>query len=201
MRRLVIFCALLAACSPQSPSGTELDNKMDLSTDDALGRVQPGTINQAAIDDLLANQPWSYSSSKDDISSRNIISAATTSTNSVNFSPPYDGGSTLQIYVRNHPRSGVDVILSVSRGQIVCDVSDGCPIMAAFDGGKPQRFTGRVPSDYSSSALFVSPSGRFIDNLRRSSRAVIEVGFYQEGQQQFTFNTKNLHWPPQPADL
>lgn len=163
--------------------------------------VQPGTVNQQAVADFVRDNPWTYDKSADQLSGGSIISAATVSTNSVNFSAPYDGGSTLEIYLRKHPRSGTDALISISKGQIVCDVSDGCPIHVRFDGGKARTFTGWIPTDYSSTALFLRPTGAFIAGLARSKKVVIEVEFFEQGRQQFTFNTAGLHWPPKKGNL
>lgn len=163
--------------------------------------VQSGTVNEAALSDIIDKHPWNYDKEPDGISGKPIISAETTSTNSVNFAAPYDGGSVLSIYLRKHPRSGVSAIVSITKGQMVCDVSDGCTVVATFDGGKPRRFHAQEPSDYTSTALFVTPTSSFISALRSSKTATLEVEFYQEGSQQFTFATHDLHWPVKPSDL
>lgn len=178
------------------------DKKPDDETPAAspLATVQPGSVNEQAVDDLLDNHPWSYHFETDNMTSKKAVYALDSSTNSVDFGFPYSGGSTLLLELRRHPRMGTDAFIQVSKGQMDCSV-EGCSLTVRFDDGKPQRFTGIEPEDGSIETLFVTPASRFITKLRHSKSVIIEVPFYQEGRRQFTFNTKGLHWPPNKYDL
>lgn len=191
--RLAIICTLaLAGCSPSdSRNGSEATS---------MGNVQPGSVNQQAITNLLADSPWSYSAENDGMTSRQVVYATTISTNSVDFGDPYSGGSTLEIALRKHPRVGTDAIIKISKGQTHCDI-EGCGIAVRFDKGPVRRFSAISPTDGSSEALFITPTSSFISGLRHAKTATIEVEFFQEGRRQFSFNTRGLHWPPEKADL
>ena len=123
------------------------------------------------------------------------------SDNSVEFGFPY-GGQKMTLTVRKTPSSGTNVYVSMRNGQLICDISNGCPIKVKFDTAPPMTFTGRTPSDYSSNTLFLVPEERFIAQLRKSKSAVIEVVFYQHGSVQYEFTTTGFEWAvPKPSTV
>jgi hypothetical protein len=52
------------------------------------------------------------------------------------------------------------------------------------------------PEDHSSDTLFAANASSIIAKLKKSDRVIVELPFFQEGNRQFTFQTKGLVWPP-----
>jgi len=98
-----------------------------------------------------------------------------------------------------HPQYGQEVILKISKGQFVCGVDD-CSGTINFGSG-PRPISLSEPTDNSSDTLFVTDASEIIDQLKKATRVVIELPFYQEGNRQFTFEVKTpLAWPPKDAE-
>ena len=136
---------------------------------------------------------WRYSTQPDKIHNKTTVFDQLESDNSIDYGFPY-GTQSMLLTVRKAPSDGTTVYVSIKKGQLICDISDGCPIEVRFDSSPPMTFTGRTPSDYSSDTLFLIPAQKFIANLRKSKRTVIEVVFYQHGAVQYEFNTDGFHW-------
>lgn len=144
------------------------------------------------------NQPipetsWNYDDEKDAMSGGHIKRAYITSTNSVDFKFPYQGGSTGMLTIRKHPRYGKDVYFRVTKGQTLCGV-DGCTVSVKFDDGKSASYRATGSNDNDSTVLFISGYDGFVKKAKASKQIIIEVGFYQEGNRQFTFATDGLKW-------
>jgi len=136
---------------------------------------------------------WDYRTYRDDLTGKLVQSAEVQSTNRVNFEFPYSGEQRATLTIRRHPRYGLDVILSVERGQFLCGI-DGCMVSVVFDRGDIEYFTVTEPSDRSTTHLFIQSETRFIERLRRSGKARISAEFYQEGSPTFEFNVGHLEW-------
>lgn len=138
---------------------------------------------------------WDYITAFDQVRGAAIYKASLYSENSAYFDAPYQGGSTLTMTVRKHPEYGDDVIFKISKGQFVCGV-EACSGTINFGSG-PQTIALSQPTDNSSDTLFLSSADTVIDQLKKAKRVIVELPFYQEGNRQFTFETKGLLiWPP-----
>lgn len=111
------------------------------------------------------------------------------STNTLNLDFPYNGAQNGYLTIRNHPQYGHDVIVRIERGQLLCDISDGCTLMVRFDDDAPQAFTALEPADNSSESLFISNYKRFTTRLKTAKRVRIQLNIYQEGAQYLEFDT------------
>lgn len=155
------------------------------------------TSNQSAYDATATDylpKTWSYFDQTDDVSGKPIRFATLTSDNAVEFDFPYQGGATLDIVVREHPRWGTNVYFQVSKGQIHCRY-DGCAGSIRF-GDKAERLTLNEPEDNSNEVVFAAYPDAIIRGLKRSDETVVELPFFQEGNRSFRFQTKGLTWPP-----
>lgn len=191
----VRICGLLVVGALQSGCGTNQTDGQEAAKEappPEVAQQQPAPLEEQKIE--LDN--WSYDSSTDELRGRKIHTATVTSENSASFSFPYQGQNYLRIQVRKHPEWGTDVILIMDKGQILChSYSEPCRGMVSFDG-KVQKFSFNEAADNSSNVVFVSNANSFIKKLKGSSKLIIELPFYQEGNSQFKFETKGLVWPP-----
>jgi hypothetical protein len=157
------------------------------------------SANATDTDTNIDAQPvpsgWDYTDTFDQVRDATIYHASVDSQNSVDFQPPYEGGSILTMTVRKHPAYGDDVIFKISKGQFVCH-SEDCTGTINFGSG-PQPLSLSEPDDNSSDTLFAADSNQLIDQLKKSKKVIIELPFYEEGYRQFEFETKKtLVWPP-----
>ncbi|WP_135212673.1 hypothetical protein [Vitreimonas flagellata] len=140
--------------------------------------------------------PWAYQTDVDEMSDGRTSHACTRSTNVVNLGWPYET-QRVSLCVRQHPRWGQDVIVRLeSRGQFLCTSYRDCTVRVRFDDGEAAAYSARQPADNSTETIFIVNDARFVANLRRSSRVIIEANFYQAGAQRMSFNTSQLNWPP-----
>lgn len=188
---LVFVVLLIGMCAGPAP---KTDDPAGDTTAVAAG--DSGAADATAAGDATASA-WSYSEQKDEVRGKIIYFANATSLNSVDFDFPYGGGSTLRLTVRRHPEWGEDVIVEISSGQFVCGLYD-CKGKINYGSG-PQSITLNTPEDHDSNTLFIKGARSVIDRLRKSEKVVIELPFYQEGNRQFTFDTKGFVWPPKGA--
>lgn len=139
---------------------------------------------------------WYYESSKDEMRNIETKYASINSINKVNFDFPYDGGSSLQIIIRQQNNSVPEVIFSISKGQFLCKSND-CGITYKFDNGSLKYYKLSKSSDNSSTALFIANSmdaSSFIAEILKSEYLIVELPFYQSGNKQFKFDVKELKW-------
>lgn len=136
----------------------------------------------------IPGDQWKYASFDDDMSGSKYHLASVTSSNRVNFQFPYSGLQRGTLTLRTHPRHGKDLMFSIEQGQILCRTYDPCRILARFDDGGPTTFSALGAADNSTETIFIKPYFGFVEQMLKSQTVRIEVPFYQEGQQVFTFD-------------
>lgn len=137
-------------------------------------------------------QAWEYRTRTDQMRGTTTRFAEATSTNKVNFSAPYAGGSTLDLTLRERSQDGLNILFTISKGQFKC--TGGCKFFARFDEGKIFTIAATGASSGSMDTIFVEDEGPFLAELRNARRLIVEMEFFQEGSNQFIFNTANLKW-------
>lgn len=130
---------------------------------------------------------WRYSSDTDPMASRPSRTASIESENTVEFGFPYDGPQHATLTLRNHPSYGLDVILQIREGQILCPSYDDCSLRIRFDDGSVERFTAAGPADNSSTTVFIRNYSRFMQRMRNAKVVRIQIPVYQEGAPTFEF--------------
>ncbi len=95
--------------------------------------------------------------------------------------------------LRKSTESGVNVMLSIERGQFICGFDD-CVVNVRFDSGPILRISASAPVDHSSTVLFLESEAKLVSLARKSKIARVEATFYQEGAQTLEFNVEGLEW-------
>ena len=137
---------------------------------------------------------WAYAEREDVMTGQVTRSAWVKSRNTHEFGFPYGGGARGEVTLRRHPRHGMDVMVSVDRGQILCSSYNGCRVMVRFDDREAIRFKGAEPADHGSTTVFLEPAAKFVKEAKRSKRAAVELEFFQEGTRVFLFDVAGLVW-------
>ncbi|WP_044101156.1 zinc ribbon domain-containing protein [Acinetobacter pittii] len=170
--------------------GSSINDKKSASNKNAV-TVQENSSNNSQENKEPNN--WLYSTSKDELHETNTKFAATASVNEVNFDFPYNGGSNLLLSIRkNH--AGTDVYITVTKGQFLCGLIDGCEVAFKFDDGKIMNITMVEPDSHASDVLFVkldSTEAKIIEKIKTSKKLIIAPKFFQYGDVPFTFDVSN----------
>jgi hypothetical protein len=136
---------------------------------------------------------WQYSGNKDEMRGAESRYASLEALNTIRLDFPY-GEQRGRILVRQSAKSGFDILVGVPSGQIMCNSFSDSHINVKFDGGPIQRYGCSDASDGTSNMVFIQGAKRFLGELKKSKRAIVEVEFFHNGVEQMTFNTANLKW-------
>lgn len=136
-----------------------------------------------------ARADWKYSEELDQMTSKATKHATLASTNSLSLGFPYRGENYGVLQIRQHPKYGLDVIVSVQKGQVLCRSYDGCSVSVRFDDQAPVVFSGVGPADHGSTSVFLRPELRFISLAKKAKRVLVQLSFYQSGEQVLSFET------------
>jgi hypothetical protein len=134
---------------------------------------------------------WVYSEQKDEMRQQTQYFATNDSTNKADFDFPYNGGSTLEIVIRK--TSGLAAMFTIDKGQFIC-YSNDCSANVKFDDQKIEKFSLSSSNTDSSTVLFVDNKKRFLNELKKSKKVIIELQFYGTGPRQFSFDSQGLEW-------
>ena len=139
----------------------------------------------------LNTSNWDYSVDVDKMTSKESKFSSLTSDNVLRLDFPYKDSSNYgNLTVRNMPSSGTNVLVSVSKGQIICPgYGDGCTVTVRFDQAPPVRFGAIGPSDHSSTVFFIRDTKRFIAGAVKAKKILIQFTMYQAGSQTLEFST------------
>lgn len=139
---------------------------------------------------------WDYESSSDKMTGKKSAQASVTADNQLDFGFPYKGTNRGYLVVRQHPQYGLDVIIAIDKGQMLCHTYD-CKVSVKFDDAPPVRFGGNGPADHSSQSIFLEGAGKFIAAARKAKKILIQFNAYQNGAPVLEFSTpQSLNWPP-----
>ena len=162
-----------------------------VSTESA-GQMAAAEPNESAAEDLFTT--WQKQTYTDDLSGKTVHSRWLYSSNELHLSFPYDEVQRAKLTVRQHPRYGLDVILSIEEGQFICRL-DTCELTVSFDEKEPVIFKATGPADNSSNVLFIDSEARFLKSLKGAKKTVIEPIIYQHGSPSLVFNTESFTPP------
>lgn len=166
-----------------SISMREMDEKSDLEA-----KTREAKLKQEEEKEYS----WNYKKEIDKMSSQETRFAHLKSRNLLNFNAPYDGGSYGSFMIRQRKSDGLVILFSISKGQIICH--SNCAVSVRFDDRPLIKFSASTPSDYSSTSIFISPASKFVSELKKSKKIIIEVDYYQSGSRISEFDNKNFEW-------
>lgn len=131
---------------------------------------------------------------KDDMTGKEMQFAETYSTNTQDLHWPYGPSVRGELTIRKHPRYGKSVIVTLTKGQILCRSYENCTIMVRFDDGKPEKYSAIGPADGSSDQVFIRNYDKFVTSLKKANVVRIELPLYQDGNRAWNFNVSDLEW-------
>lgn len=142
-----------------------------------------------------ARADWQYTTQDDKMTGKPTQHAILESNNSLNLPFPYSGQNNGRLYIRRHPKSGLNVIVRVDKGQILCSSFDSCSVMVRFDNAQPIRVPAVGSGDHDSTVIFLENEARFVAAAKKASKILVQFTMYQAGEQVLEFHSsKPLEW-------
>jgi hypothetical protein len=192
-----LVAALLVGCSPDTkPISAPATVEAPTPTVEAPTPTEvaaPVAPDVVAVETPTSN--WEYRESMDEMTSKTTKFATITSEESLSLGFPYSGNNYGYLTVRKHPQHGIDVMVRVSKGQMMCQSFQNCTISVRFDDDTPMRWSAIGPEDNSSEMVFLNNEARFIERAKKAKRIMFSIPFYQNGNQVLEFKTPvGLEW-------
>lgn len=138
----------------------------------------------------VAIENWIYNEEKNKMTDNIDKSAVATATNIIELKFPYQWWSNSNLVIRKINWK-IDIMLQVKPSQINWDY-DNPTINARFDSNPPITFSYTEPADHSSDTIFIDSEEKFLDNLKKSKKLLLEVWFYQNWTKTLEFNVEWL---------
>lgn len=159
-------------------------------TSTSSGSTTPQAVQVTAPPTL----PWHYSTTKDDVSGKDIAFAEASSLNKEDLHWPYGPGIGATLTLRKHPRSGKNAYVSLDKGQILCRSYESCTIMIRFDDRPAAKYSAVGPSDGSTEVVFIQNYAKLLAELKKSKKFLVELPMYQDGNRSWQFKVDGLSW-------
>lgn len=149
---------------------------------------------------------WYVSYSNDEMRNTATKFMGLMSTNTHEFGFPYQGGSKLIITLRSNKTELKEeqkpedlklqeAMVTITKGMFTCESYDNCYISAKFDNSPIEKYTVLKTQDHSNNVFFIKNESKFIKQIIKSKKLIIEATFYKEGNQQFKFNLEGFDTP------
>lgn len=148
------------------------------------------TVPQPVLSEEQTPPEWAYAKQIDEISGKPIYLAAVESTATFEFSSPYEGVQRPTLRLQEHPRWGSAAVLSIERGQFVCNIK--CKVSVRFDDKAPITFQAIVPVDRSMTSLILDDYRRFLPAMLKARVVRIEATVFQQGTMVFPFDVSGF---------
>jgi hypothetical protein len=143
---------------------------------------------------------WDYSTDVDKMTGKQSSTASITATKQLSLGFPYNGSNYGFLTIRKHPQHGLDVIVTISKGQILCPSYNGCTVKVRFGEGQPINFSAAGPADNSSNTVFLRNAQKFIEQAKKNSSIKIQLNIYQAGGEVLEFDSPSpLVWGAVPT--
>ncbi|MCK4087569.1 hypothetical protein HCY58_10970 [Acinetobacter radioresistens] len=142
--------------------------------------------------EVLPDYKWNVQSYHDEMRETTSKWLYLRSENSANFGFPYEGENHLTLYVLDSKTKNPTILLEIDNGQYHCDL-DRCYATVKF-GKNPVQYLTFYKVDNNDKLLrFTENTKAFLNNIRNMNSIIIELPFFQEGDVQFKFDTKNFN--------
>jgi hypothetical protein len=177
------------ARSPEAEAAAKLMPELETAVK-AEQKAEAGRAAKAAAGEEARRlaAKWRYRVDADPMTSKKARYASIDSENALNFDFPYQGEQHGTLILRDHPIHGRDVMITIDKGQILCQSYEDCTIRVRFDEGSPQRWNAAGPADNRSTVIFLRNEGGFIQRLRAAKVVRIQIPVYQEGEPMLEFH-------------
>ncbi len=136
---------------------------------------------------------WRSSESVDEMTNEVFYFMETTSLNELEFSFPYEGGSTFYLTIRGKAQKQPEIILSTNRGQFIPSINSE-HLRVKFDDEEAFNVTYNSPESCSSEAICIKSEGKILKKLATAKTLKIEAPFFEDGRQIIEFDVTGFSW-------
>lgn len=171
------------------------DDPSPVVAPDAASKAKADSIEDARATAAAVNNKyqWRYSEETDPMTSRVKYYAQIYSTTWLSFQFPYDGGSEVDLFIRNVDSQN-ELILRVSKGQFLSSFGSSSNMRIRFNNDEPISVSYNSASDGSTDVIFLDNPDQLIERIKKANSFIIEVAFYQEGNKLLTFAYQDFKW-------
>lgn len=138
--------------------------------------------------------PWTASEQTDEMSGDVFYFNETKSLNEIEFTFPYQGGSTFGLTVRGKAGQTPEVILTVSKGQFMTSLSGSEYLRLKFDEEEVIKVTYNSAADGSAETIFLNSTSMVLKKLAAAKKLKVEAPFFQDGRQIIEFDVDGFTW-------
>ena len=132
---------------------------------------------------------WDFSFAKDEMTDSRNVWAKIRSDNYVSQEFPYQGETYATITVRYMKKYGYDVLIQITKGQIVGNEYNGSNyVTVRFDDNAPKKYYFNDAEDGSSDVVFINKHSEFIKQCKQAKDIKVEIPLYQAGRPVFSFH-------------
>ena len=170
----------------------ELKLEQEKAKNLASAPVKSTSLESPEVKDSSLNNQWEYNQKEDSMTGGVTYFATVSSTNTVNFSFPYNGEQHARLTFRNDPKYGKDILFRIEKGQILCESYDSCTVLVRFDDEKPTTYSASTPADNSTETVFISNYEKFMEKIRKAKMVRVSPTVYQEGAPVFEFDVRGF---------
>lgn len=190
-RMFLLATILLAGCDPaiQSGQNAQSDNASGDGGNDAASANASEGVGAAPAKPATA---WQYDSKTDQMRGAVSKTAQVDSENTLSLAFPY-GETKPTLNIRQDPKFGFDIYIT-SNGQPLCRSYDNDTISVKFDSGPIQEWRCTEAADGSPGIVFFDNQRALLPKIKAATKMVVEINYYDNGRQQFSFPVKGLDW-------
>ncbi len=132
---------------------------------------------------------WRYDTERDKMTGKSAHWAVITSNKSLKLAAPYSGDNYGSLMVRKHPQYGLDVVVYISKGQILCTSYDGCSVKIKFGDSQPVTFWAVGSADHDSTKIFLRNAQKFVELAKNTKSIKVQMTIYQAGAPVLEFDS------------
>jgi hypothetical protein len=186
----LLLMGLVAACGPIPDVGNSSGNSQ---ADEALMGNDVTNVDAGAGGNASsATQGWQYENKTDQMRGSTSKIASVDALQTLSLAFPY-GDTIPTLNIRQDPKFGFDIYLT-SKGQPLCRSYENETVSVKFDNGPVQEWRCNEAADGSAGVVFFQNARNLLGKIKSSEKMAVEVNYYDNGRQQFTFPVKGLDW-------
>jgi len=192
---LMVLSAVMSGFSDDTSNSNPAANEESPDAIQAIPTSSENNNNEDVASEAEATtSKWQYDESVDEMRGTTTYTAISMSENNAYLESPYSGGTNLGIIIRHSDELGNEVLVVTNNGQLWCEYVN-CIMTVKFDDNSVDQYSISRAAGGSSEAMFLDGSeDEFINKLKESKRTMIEIGFFNNGNQQFKFDVSDLEW-------
>lgn len=191
---LLVISAVMSINSANTPSEEPEALASDSSSEQNIVDESAQGGEETLVEPSATSSNWQYDEYVDEMRGTTTYTATTMSKNEVYLDSPYGGGTNLGLIIRHSDEQGNEVLVVTNNGQLWCEYSN-CAMTVKFDNEDVEQYLISRAAGGSSEAMFLDGSEEsFADKLKNSDTMMLEIGFFNNGNQQFTFDVAGLEW-------